>query len=150
MEKTALNKANATKYTVYFPIDKKDEGSTADIRKHVLDYVLKVFGGATIFRTEGTTAEWGDELTYVLEILVEYLEPGEIRIEQLAWLILCYLDNSKTSRGKPPEKTVWFYEQPVTLYKLNNPDLVTSPKTDDKRKRPSRSSTNISKKEKGA
>ena len=125
MEESALKKSIGTKYTVYFPfVDNEDVMS--EIRKKILDFTTRVFGGATLYRAQGSTAQWGEELTCVLEILVEDMESKETRIEQLAWLILCYIDNIKTSRRKPSEETVWFSEQPITLYKLNNPDLTRS------------------------
>ena len=123
MKKTALKKSMATKYTVYFPFSKSDEDLAAEIKKKVMYFVKTVFGGATVYPAQGATGTWGEESTSVLEILVEDVEHKETRIEQLAWLILCYLDNLKTSKEKPQEKTVWFSEQQVTLYKLDNPDV---------------------------
>lgn len=126
MKETALIKSNATKFTIYLPFDKAEEHDAGEIRNNVLGFVKKVFGGATVHGAQGSTEKWGEESTCVLEILVEDIKNKETRIEQLAWLILCYLDNLKSRKGGGREETVWFYEYPVTLYKLNNPDLTTS------------------------
>lgn len=125
METPALKKSNATKYTVYFPLNGNNENATS-IRKSVLNFVKKVFGGATVYKAEGSTARWGEEETCVLEILIEDMEYEETRIEQLAWLILCYLDNLKLVKRPLREDAIWFYKQPVKLYKLDNPDLPES------------------------
>lgn len=122
-KRSALKKSTATKYTVYFPFSKSDEEVAAAIRERVLDFIKKIFGGATVYPAQGTTGKWGEENTSVLEILVEDIEHKDAKIEQLAWLILSYLDDLKTLKGRPPEETVWFSEQTVTLYKLINPDL---------------------------
>lgn len=123
VEKTALKKSMATKYTVYFPFSKSDEQVASAMREKVLDFIKKIFGGVTVYPAQGTTGKWGEESTSVLEILVEDVEHKDVKIEQLAWLILSYLDELKTLKGRPPEETVWFSEQTVTLYKLVNPDL---------------------------
>ncbi len=125
VEKTALKRSTATKYTVYFPFRKSDEEVAAAIREKILDFIKEIFGGVTVYPAQGTTGKWGEESTSVLEILVEdVVEHKETRIEQLAWLILSYLDELKTLKGRPPEETVWFSEQTVILYKLVNPDLL--------------------------
>jgi hypothetical protein len=147
MEETALKKSSATKYTVYFPFNKEDQDAISEIKKRILVFVRKVFRGATIYNAQGiyTSEEGiakkqeqedgrqkneGRQFTYVLEILAEDVEDKEVRIEQLAWLILCYLDDmnlsKNLSKNRGHEETVWFYEQPVTLYKLYNPDITKS------------------------
>jgi len=131
-KRSALKKSTATKYTVYFPFSKSDEEVAAAVREKVLDFIKKIFGGATVYPAQGTTGKWGEESTSVLEILVEDIEHKDARIEQLAWLILSYLDELKTLKGRPPEETVWFSEQTVTLYKLINPDLPKQPAADSK------------------
>ena len=123
MEKPAVRKCNATRYVVYIPFKNQNEDEQSEIKEKALVFVRKVFGGATVYRAEGTTSKWGEELTYALEIVVEVVQDVQFRIEQLAWLILCYLDNFRMSKGKTLEETICYYEQPITLYKLNNPDL---------------------------
>ena len=119
---TALKKNEVKKYTFYFPVREDEEQTSLEIRQRVLDFIKKTFGGVTILKTEGKTTEWGNELTYILDILVEDTPDSEMRAEKLAWLILCYLDNFRTSKGQSREKTVWFTEQSLILYKLDNPD----------------------------
>ena len=128
MKEPAIRKCNATRYVIYIPFQNQNEDEQSEIKEKVLDFVRKVFGGATVYRAEGSTSTWGEELTYALEIIAEEVQDVQIRIEQLAWLILCYLDNFRMSRETTAEDTIWYYEQPVTLYKLKNPDM-------DKRKK---------------
>jgi len=171
MEKPALKKSNATKYTVYLPFNKNDHAEIPGVRKKILEFVRKIFKGATVYSAEGiyvpekeeagTVREQpqrrdqqqddGEDLTYVLEVLVESLEHKETRVEQLAWLILCHLDNLHISKERSSrEKEVWFYEQPVTLYKLFNPDLKKSPEIDVRGREADRSSSAVPRKGEGA
>lgn len=132
LQKTALIINDASRYVVYFPQPKISRKALTPVRTAVLSFVDTVFKGATIYKktvyeSEGRYEGEG-ETTYVLEILLQDIPDKEVRIEQLGWIILCYLDNLRSERGKGRERTVWYYTHPVSLYRLDNPDIVKSQK----------------------